>query len=304
MNVEDLLRETLAELADEERPPHPERFLRSLPPPRTHRRGVALAAAAAVVVLAAGGTVAVRTLSEPDRPAPPAATRAATRPQPRPDRVVIKEGTRLADVLARLAHATGRPLAAFAQAARDGRALGLPAYAKGRLEGFAYPGTYEYTTATTPTELLAAMVARFRTESAKLGLDARPAPLDVVIIASLVQAESPSKADMPKVARVIRNRLDRGMYLQLDCTVMYGLGKYGIQATVKDVKARTPYNTYRHRGLPPGPILAPGTAALKAALHPAKGSWLYFVAVDPKTGALEYATTQAEYEDLVKRYKG
>lgn len=103
-------------------------------------RGVALAAAAAVVVLAAGGTVAVRTLSEPDRPAPPA----ATRPQPRPDRVVIKEGTRLADVLARLAHATGRPLAAFEQAARNGRALGLPPYAKGRLEGFAYPGTYEY----------------------------------------------------------------------------------------------------------------------------------------------------------------
>ncbi|MEV5889020.1 endolytic transglycosylase MltG [Nonomuraea fuscirosea] len=300
MNVEDLLRETLAELADEERPPHPERFLRSLPPPRTHRRGVALAAAAAVVVLAAGGTVAVQTLAEPDRPAPPA----AGQPQPRPNRIIVKEGMRLADLLARLARVTGRPRESFERAARDGRALGLPAYAKGRLEGFLYPGMYEYADATTPEEFLAAMVARFRAESAKLGLDAKHAPLDVVIIASIVQAESPTEADMPKVARVIRNRLDRGMYLQVDSTVLYGLGKYGTQATMKDIRKRTPYNTYRRRGLPPGPIAAPGAAALKAALHPAPGSWLYFVAIDPKTGALEYATSEAEYADLVERAMG
>jgi UPF0755 protein len=297
MNVEDLLRETLAELADEERPPHPERFLRTLPPPRAHRRGVALAAAAAVVVLAAGGTVAVRTLSEPDRPAPPA----AGQPQPRPDRFTVQEGIRLADLLGRLARVTGRPRESFERAARDGRALGLPAYAEGRLEGFAHPGTYEYTDATTPEQFLAAMVARFRTESARLGLDARPAPLDLVVIASIVQAESPTEADMPKVARVIRNRLDRGMYLQIDSPLLYGLGEYGTRATMKDVKQRTPYNTYRHRGLPPGPILSPGTAALKAALHPAQGPWLYFVAVDPKTGALKYATSEAEYADLVER---
>ncbi|WP_346113739.1 endolytic transglycosylase MltG, partial [Nonomuraea maheshkhaliensis] len=221
-----------------------------------------------------------------------------------PNRITIREGTRLAGQRDRLAQATGRPRAAFEQAARDGRALGLPAYAKGRLEGFAYPGTYEYTAATTPTEILAAMVARFRAESAKLGLDARPAPLDTVIIAGIVQAESPTEADMSKVARVIRNRLDRGMYLQVDSPLLYGLGKHGTRATAKDVKKRTPYNTYRHRGLPPGPILSPGAAALKAALHPAKGPWLYFVAVDPRTGALEYATSEAEYGDLVKPYKG
>lgn len=226
----------------------------------------------------------------------------AVRPEPVKSKVTIRAGLRLADLLDLLARTTGKPVESFAQAARDGRALGLPSYAKGRLEGFAYPGTYEYTASISPAEILAAMVARFR-ESAK-SLELERAPLDAVIIASLVQAESPSEADMPKVSRVIHNRLARGMSLQLDSTVLYGLGRYGTKATLKDVKSKSPYNTYRRRGLPPGPIANPGEAALKAALHPPTGPWLYFVVIDPKNGTLDYATSQAEFTKLVDRTAG
>ncbi|MFE0151560.1 endolytic transglycosylase MltG [Nonomuraea sp. NPDC059007] len=293
MNVENLLRETLADMADEQAPPPPARFL---PPRPVRRRGVALAAAATVVALAAGGTIAVRTLS-PETPVAPV----AARPE---HTVTIKEGWRATLLFDNLSRVTGEPAASFARAAKDGRALGLPPYAKGRLEGFAHPGTYRFAESATPTEVLAAMVARFRATADKLGLSSRRAPMDIVIIASLVQAESPTEADMPKVARVIHNRLARGMMLKLDSPLLYGLGKYGVDVTVEDTKRRTPYNTYRHGGLPPGPISNPGEAALKAALHPAAGTWLYYVATDPKSGTLEFATSAKEYAKLVERFAG
>ncbi|MFI6390575.1 endolytic transglycosylase MltG [Nonomuraea sp. NPDC050540] len=298
MNIENLLRETLADMAEEQVPPPPAGFLRHRP---ARRRGVALAAAATVVALAAGGTIAVRVLSPeaPETPEVPVAV------PPEPTRAVtVKEGWRAALLFGDLSRVTGEPAASFARAAEDGRALGLPPYAKGRLEGFAHPGAYRFAESATPTEILAAMVARFRETADKLGLASRRAPLDVVIVASLVQAESPTEADMPKVARVIHNRLDRGMRLQLDSTVLYGMGKYGVDVTVEDLKRRSPYNTYRHEGLPPGPISNPGEAALKAALHPAPGPWLYYVATGPKRGTLEFATSAKEYAKLVERAAG
>ncbi|MFI7132777.1 endolytic transglycosylase MltG [Nonomuraea sp. NPDC050153] len=297
MNVENLLRETLADMADEQVPPPPARFLPNRPARR--RRGTALAAAVTVVALAVGGTIAVRTLSpEAGRSQAPM----AARPEPeRTHKVTINEGWRVARLFDNLSRVTGEPAESFARAAEDGRALGLPPYAKGRLEGFAHPGTYRFADSAAPAEILTAMVARFRETADELGLASRRAPLDVVIIASLVQAESPTEADMPKVARVIHNRLARGMLLHLDSTVLYGLGRDGGDVTNEDTKLRSPYNTFRHRGLPPGPISNPGEAALKAALHPAAGSWLYFVVTDPKRGTLEFATSEEEYAKLAER---
>ncbi|MFI9550594.1 endolytic transglycosylase MltG [Nonomuraea endophytica] len=286
MNVENLLRETLAEMADEQVPPPPARFLPRRP---ARRRGVALAAAASVVALVVGGTVTVSALS-PEAPV-------VVRPEPTRS-VTIQEGWRAALLFDNLSRVIGEPAAAFARAAKDGRALGLPPYAKGRLEGFAHPGAYRFAESATPTEILAAMVARFRETADELGLASRRDPLDVVIIASLVQAESPTEAEMPKVARVIHNRLARGMRLQLDSTVLYGLGRYGAGVTVEDTKRRSPYNTYRYHGLPPGPISNPGKAALKAALHPAEGAWLYFVA---KRDTLEFATSEKEFAELTAK---
>ncbi|MFG3441309.1 endolytic transglycosylase MltG [Nonomuraea sp. NPDC047897] len=297
MTIEKVLRETLADMAAEEPPPHPDRFLRSgreRPAHRPfHRPALALAAAAAVTVLALGSTLAVRALSDPA----PRTSHAAAQPAPATARVTVAPGLRLSDTLQRLASATGKPVGVFTEAAKDGTALGLPPYAKGGMEGFAHPGTYDIPATATPSEVLASMVARFTRTAEKVGLAADRAPRDVVIIASLVQAESPDERDMPRVARVIRNRLDRGMSLQLDSTVLYGLGKHGVAASDRDVTSRSPYNTYRRRGLPPGPIANPGEAALRAALNPAPGPWLHFVATGPKT--LKFAASEAEFRRLV-----
>ncbi|MFC7646500.1 endolytic transglycosylase MltG [Streptosporangium lutulentum] len=187
----------------------------------------------------------------------------------------MKEGLRLTDVFKRLSNVTGRPVKEFEQAAKHGGALGLPAYAKGRLEGFAFPATYEVSPTSSPAEILAAMVARFNRTAEDLDLvdGARRAsrtPLEILTIASIVQAESGTNRDMPKIARVVYNRLDLkpARKLEMDSTLMYGLNKYGITASNKDLRSRSPYNTYMRPGLPPGPIGNPGADAIKAALKP------------------------------------
>jgi UPF0755 protein len=188
---------------------------------------------------------------------------------------------------------TGTPLDQLQAAAKDPAAIGLPAYAGGKVEGFLFPATYDFEPGTTPTQKLQAMVAR--TEKA---LDALAVPdgqrLQVLTEASIVQAEARTPADMAKVARVLDNRIDIGMPLQLDTTVNYANGKNGVTTTAQDRANPSPYNTYVHTGLPPGPISNPGEDALRAVLAPAQGSWLYFVVIDPDTGETRFATTPQE----------
>ena len=120
----------------------------------------------------------------------------------------------------------------------------------------------------------------------------------VITMASLVQAEGGRLSDYPKIARVIYNRLAQGIPLQLDSTVLYGLNKFGIVATDAELSSPSPYNTYKHKGLPPGPIDSPGNAAIQAVLHPAPGNWLYFVTVNPKTGETRFTSSQAQFEQF------
>ncbi|NUW41300.1 endolytic transglycosylase MltG [Nonomuraea rhodomycinica] len=321
MNIEDVLRDTLADMAHEEPPPPPERFLRAaaVPGPRGgKRRGMALAAAAAVAVLAAGTAVAVRGLSG-ESPGPAVATGPMTHPEgeitassERDGKAVVtvQEGFRLADTLRRLARASGRPPAEFERAAKDGAALGLPDYANGSLEGFAFPGTYEVAPGRSAEQILADMVTAHRSTADQLGLveGARRLgrdPRDIMIVASIVQAEASSWQDMPKIARTIYNRLGHRppMKLEMDSPLMYALGKYAVAASDADLKSRSRYNTYRYHGLPPGPIGNPGRHAIEAALRPAPGSWLYYVTVDPRTGATKFARSPAEYESLLDEQK-
>ena len=97
---------------------------------------------------------------------------------------------------------------------------------------------------------------------------------------------------------MIYNRLAQGIPLQLDSTVLYGLGKFGIIASDAELTSPSPYNTYRHTGLPPGPIDNPGDAAIKAVLHPSPGNWLYFVTVNPKTGETRFTASQAQFQQF------
>ena len=152
-------------------------------------------------------------------------------------------------------------------------------------------------------DILTTMVDRFRTAADEAELEAGAKrlgmkPAEIITIASIVQAESGSRDDMPKVSRVIYNRLKLPMKLRMDSTTMYGLNKFGIAASNADLKSTSPYNTYMHDGLPPGPIGNPGDHAIEAALHPAKGSWLYFVTVDPKKGITKFTASETEFYKL------
>ncbi|MFC5819239.1 endolytic transglycosylase MltG [Nonomuraea harbinensis] len=307
MNIENLLRETLADMAGEERPPAPGRYLLVLDR-RPRRRGLALAAASAVAALAIGSTVVVQEMSS-RAPADVAGQHNAV-PHLVPERrpavtVTVVEGMRLSQLFKVLSSLTGRPVAEFEKAAKDGTVLGLPPYAKGRLEGFAIPGTYELPPTMNPDEILRAMVARFgqAAEDTDLVDGARRAgrtPLEILTIASIVQAEAGRDEDMPKIARVIYNRLDRKMRLQMDSTVLYGLDKYGTDAKPGDRKSRSPYNTYKRLGLPPGPISSPGDDAIRAALKPASGPWLFYVTTDPKKNITKFAASRSDFTKLVQ----
>ncbi|MDF5751980.1 endolytic transglycosylase MltG [Spongiactinospora sp. TRM90649] len=227
-------------------------------------------------------------------------------------KVTIREGLRVSQIIKELAAQTKLPEKDFQTAAKG---LELPRAAKGRLEGYAFPATYEITPKMTPSEILSAMVDRYNTasEQARMAEGAKDLKLtqhQLLTIASIVQAEAGNAADMPKIARVIYNRLNQKppMKLQMDSTVMYALNKYGIMATMAETESESPYNTYRHLGLPPGPISNPGDHAIEATLNPADGPWLYFVATDPKRGITKYTASYDEFlqfkAEFERNYKG
>ncbi|MCI0686932.1 MAG: endolytic transglycosylase MltG, partial [Sporichthyaceae bacterium] len=175
----------------------------------------------------------------------------------------------------------------------------------GRSEGFLFPATYTIEPDTTAESLLGEMIGTFDQVASDIDLEGRArevglTPYQVVVVASIIQAEARHAEDFPKVARVIYNRLDRDMRLQMDSTVHYAVRKSGeVTTTAKDRQSSSRYNTYRYTGLPPGPINAPGEQALEAALSPADGGWLYFVTVNPDTGETKFAETAAEHARYV-----
>jgi UPF0755 protein len=209
-------------------------------------------------------------------------------------RVTIPEGTIAVNTLQKIADATGMPLADLQAAAANPAALGLPAYANGSLEGFLFPATYDVEPGETAAQLLSAMVSRTVQALDQLGVP-EAQRLSVLTEASIVQAEAGSTEDMAKVARVLDNRLAINMPLQLDTTVNYANGKTGLTTTPQDRQNPSPYNTYVHTGLPPGPIGNPGEDAIQAVLTPAQGDWLFFVVVNPDTGETRFATTAEEH---------
>lgn len=213
-------------------------------------------------------------------------------------RLTLPEGLTVKVTLAKIAASTHTPLSALQAAAADPVAIGLPAYAHGKVEGWLFPSTYDFDPGTPAVEMLRQMVAR-----TAQALDQLQVPenqrLVVLTKASIVQAEAGSVDDMGKVARVLDNRLADGTPLQLDTTVNYANGKSGVTTTAQDRRNPSPYNTYLHAGLPPGAISNPGMEALQAVLNPTPGNWLFFVVVDPQTGDTRFASTAAEHQKNV-----
>jgi uncharacterized YceG family protein len=208
--------------------------------------------------------------------------------------VTIPEGKRAVDVIAIIAQKTKIQLKNFQQVLAHQSELGLPSYADGKVEGYLFPATYAIVPHETALQILQAMVQRFNVEAQQVNLVAAAnavhlTPTQLIIEASLAQAEGGSVADYPKIAEVIHNRIAIGMHLQFDSTVLYGLGKYAVSATIAETRTPGPYNTYLNAGLPVGPICNPGNAAIQAVLHPASGNWLYFLT--KPGGASEFSTT-------------
>ena len=181
------------------------------------------------------------------------------------------------------------------------------------LEGYLFPDTYRFPASTTPASAVQTMLSRFRQVMAsRIGPQLNGRSLhDVLTLASLVEKETPDPAERPQVAGVFVRRLDRGMLLECDPTVVYAARLYAESShaqvpgpapiTADELNSTSPYNTYRHSGMPPGPICSPGEASIEGALHPASGDALYFVS--NFHGGHVFASTLAEHNRNVARYR-
>jgi UPF0755 protein len=216
--------------------------------------------------------------------------------------VTIPEGRWKSEVFAILSKASGKPVSDYETAAKDATALGLPASAKGNVEGYLFPSTYEFAKDSTPAQQLRTMVQKALATMTGLGITGDGVE-QTVITASILEAEGRTTDDREKVARVLLNRIAANMPLQLDSTVSYGVQKRAITTTDAERADKNPYNTYVNPGLPPAPIGNPGQSSLEAAKNPAEGPWLYFVTVNPSTGETKFATTIAEHDQYVKEFQ-
>ena len=216
-------------------------------------------------------------------------------------RVVIPEGLWADEIYARLSQASGIPIAEYSAAAKKVDELGLPPSARGNIEGYLFPASYEFPPSTSALDQLKEMVTESTKRLETLGIT--PDQMErVVTVASLVEGEAKTDGDRAKVARVVENRLAQNMSLGLDSTVNYIFRKRGVP-TQEMLDNRSPYNTRRFPGLPPGPISNPGEGALKAAANPAAGPWLFFVTVNLDTGETKFAATYAEHQRYVAEFQ-
>jgi UPF0755 protein len=220
--------------------------------------------------------------------------------------VVVPEGATLFDIAARLEQAGFGNRQSFLDGAAKqvGLVADLDPGAKS-LEGYLFPDTYHLPRKFGPAQICAAMVRRFRAVAGQVGLKGNVHR--VVTMASLVERETAVDAERPLVAGVFENRLAKQMPLMTDPAVIYGLEVKGRWQGViyrSDLKFDTPYNTYLHAGLPPGPISNPGVKSLRAAKEPARTNYLYFVAAgaNPQGRSL-FASTEEEHERNVAGYR-
>ncbi|RLV55411.1 endolytic transglycosylase MltG [Aeromicrobium phragmitis] len=220
-------------------------------------------------------------------------------------RVTVPEGTRVDDIVQLIAENTDITAEDLEAALADPAGIGLPEVAQGNPEGYLFPETYFVEPDTTATQLLSQMVQQTVQVTDELGIEERAAALgynaeEIMTIASILEWEVNNEEDFRKAARVIYNRLDVGEALRMDSTVHYVSGRRGDAFTTDEERnADSPYNTYRYPGLPPGPIGSPGKAAIEAALNPAEGEWMYFVA-DVETGETTFTNTYAEHQQACR----
>jgi UPF0755 protein len=220
--------------------------------------------------------------------------------------LTIPEGSNLFDIAARVEAAQLGSANSFVRAASQDVQLiaDLDPHANS-LEGYLFPDTYRFPRKATPVDIVTSMVKRFRQTATSLGLSGNDHR--VVTMASLIEKETPLAAERPLVASVFENRLAKDMPLMTDPSVIYAAllnGRYRGTIYQSDLATDSPYNTYKHAGLPPGPVCSPGADSLRAAMSPAKTQYLYFVAAgaDP-SGHSRFAATLEEHTQNVQAYR-
>jgi UPF0755 protein len=226
--------------------------------------------------------------------------------------LTVPEGWTVEQILDRLAAQTDFSRREFARALRVVQRKDLPDYAGGNAEGYLFPATYNVPPDATPRSILATMVDRWREAAEAADLEGAAerlgySPAELMVVASLVEAESNRDEDRGKVARVIYNRLETDAtngLLQIDAAVNYAHDRsLGVALTNEDLEIDSPYNTYRNPGLPPTPIEAPGDAAIEAAANPTEGPWVYYVTVNLRTGETKFTESYDEFLGFKAEYK-
>jgi len=220
-------------------------------------------------------------------------------------RLTVPEGfamRRIADLVANAGYATSEE---FLNACQDPRLLAALTIPGASCEGYLFPDTYYFPASATPIQIVTAMVNRFwerfpdawKTRASQIGMSVH----EVVTLAAIIEKETGAPFERPVISSVFHNRLRRRMRLQTDPTVIYGIPNFDGNLTRKHLNTPTPYNTYIIRGLPPGPIANPGSAAIEAALFPADTGYLYFVS--KKDATHHFSTTIAEHNRAVRKYQ-
>ncbi|HUR00268.1 MAG TPA: endolytic transglycosylase MltG [Gemmatimonadaceae bacterium] len=220
--------------------------------------------------------------------------------------ITIPEGFSLSQINPLLARTLHVSVGSVDSAVRDTALLARLDVPTPTLEGYLFPDTYAFPVGTTGPQAVREMVFNFERHWKKdwdqKALDLKINRNDLVTMASIVEREAIRPEERPVIAAVYYNRLRKGMLLQADPTVQYALGHHVGRVLYKDLQVQSPYNTYVNKGLPPGPIAAPGTASLAAAANPANVPYLYFVA--SPDGHHEFRMTLAEHTNAIREVRG
>ena len=220
-------------------------------------------------------------------------------------RVTIPEGYNLRQISALLDDAGLVQAAVFDAAAHDRQLTAQAGIPAGSFEGYLFPDTYHFARGAAAADMILAMKTRFdRVFGPQWRARAREMDWtvhQVVTLASIIEKETGDASERPLISAVFHNRLRRGMRLETDPTVIYGIEDFDGNLTRRHLATKTPYNTYQIDGLPPGPIANPGAAALDAALFPAASDYLFFVSRND--GTHQFSATYAEHRRAVRRYQ-
>ncbi len=218
--------------------------------------------------------------------------------------IVIREGLTLKQIADLLAENNWVDREKFLVLCKDSGKIKDMGLGVENLEGYLFPDTYNMVRGETDEDtIIESMVGRFKAlyQEESKGGNSDLSRHEVVTLASIIEKETGSALERPLISRVFLNRLDRGMRLQADPTVIYGIPDFNGNITRADLKKPTPYNTYVIKGLPPGPICNPGREAIRAVFKPAEGKYLYFVSKND--GTHYFSTSLKEHNRAVRKYQ-